>query len=282
MWNKETTDHKQPLFACLPWYDLTEIQPNNDRLWQSIAKQLRANRVADIPDTLDRMSDYQSQWGSPNLLLGQACGYDVFCANEHALQIVGAPRYRFSGCSGVSYRSYVIVKNSSRYKTLEDLRHTRCVINSPRSHSGMNVLQSMVASLAVDGRFFDSIQISGAHERSMQMISAGNADVAAIDCITFGLLQQHRPEALQNMRIICETHAQTAPPYVTSAQTSQRDIGILLESMQAAVTQLAAEDRAALGLIAIEPATLASYEGIGKLQRHAEDSDYTELHYHIQ
>lgn len=263
--------------ACLPWYDLAETQDATDRLWRGIAQSLVARGVNRVPAELDRRADYETQWHSRELLLGQACGYDVYCANDYKLQVVGVPRYAMPGCDGKRYRSFVIVRDDASYASIEDLRGARCVINSPRSHSGMNVLQALVAPLADEGRFFGGVQISGAHERSLDLIRLGHADVAAIDCITYGLLMRHRPEALAPTRIVHHTDALTAPPYVTSAGTSADMIAILFAAIKSGIAGLSGADRSDLGLAGIEAVTLDDYQGIGALADRAQQARYTEL-----
>ncbi len=263
--------------ACLPWYDLPETQKITDRLWFEIAKSLRAEGMVQVPERLDRRADYQSQWQEPGLLLGQACGYDVYCENDHALQIVGAPRYRLRGCEGPRYRSFVVVHKNSTYKSLMDLKDARCVINSPRSHSGMNVLQSLIAPLSDNGHFFGGVQISGAHQNSLKMIASRAADVAAIDCITFGLLAKHRPDSISATRIIHETDALTAPPYVTGSNTDARLVPVLRRAIQGAIATLTERDRDDLGLEGVEAARMEDYHDIGAIQALADQHCYVEL-----
>jgi ABC-type phosphate/phosphonate transport system substrate-binding protein len=44
----------------------------------------------------------------------------------------------------------------------------------------------------------------------------GEADVAAIDCVTHTLLRRYRPQFLSGTRILGPTDPMPAPPYVTS------------------------------------------------------------------
>lgn len=265
------------LIACLPWYDLAETQDTTDRLWNHIAADLRQRGIEGVPKSLDRRADYRSQWQDPMLLLGQACGYDVYCANDHDLQVVAVPRYSMQGCEDTRYRSFVMVRDDSNYESLEDLVGARCVINSPRSHSGMNVLQSMVAPLSCNGTYFESVSVSGAHEESLAMIREDHADVAAIDCITYGLLKKHRPEALSTMRIVHQTTALTAPPYVTGARTDPAMLPILREAIATAITALDTQQRFDLGLLGVERVELADYQGVEELRKDAQHLGYNEL-----
>lgn len=263
--------------ACLPWYDFAEIQPLNDRLWTLIAASLRERGLPSVPASLDRRTDYRAQWREPGLLLGQACGYDVLIANEHSLQIVGVPHYAMKGCEAGKYRSFIIVRDDSNHGSLEDLEGARCVINSPRSHSGMNVLQALIAPLAKSGRFFGSVAVSGAHEYSLAMIEDGRADVASIDCITYGLLEKHRPSSLRRIRVIQKTALHAAPPFVTGHDTPAQVVDILREAIRRAISQLSSSDRMAIGLNDISSADSSDYHTMYEYLELAQRVGYREL-----
>jgi ABC-type phosphate/phosphonate transport system substrate-binding protein len=89
-------------------------------------------------------------------------------------------------------------------------------VNGFNSYSGTGSLRALVAPLSRNGRFFGKIKVSGAHVRSIEMVRAGEADVAAIDCVTYTLLGRYRPLHLAGTRILVPTDPVPAPPYVTS------------------------------------------------------------------
>jgi hypothetical protein len=89
-------------------------------------------------------------------------------------------------------------------------------VNGFNSYSGTGSLRALVAPLSRDGRFFGTVKVSGAHVRSVEMVRAGEADVAAIDCVTYTLLGRYRPSCLSGVRILAPTDPVPAPPYVTS------------------------------------------------------------------
>jgi ABC-type phosphate/phosphonate transport system substrate-binding protein len=214
--------------ASLPWYDLREVHDAHDALWDRLARRLRDARLPDVPSQLERNLDYVTQWHSGRLLLGQACGYDVATWQSETLQIVATPRFGFDGCEGHQYRSFVVVHRDDAAQTLDELRGRRCAINGETSHSGMNALQRLLGDRSRD-EFFARVVVSGAHEHSARMVSGGEADVAAIDCITYGLLAKHRPTAVADLRILCETDRAPAPPFVTAASTSREEVETLRE-----------------------------------------------------
>lgn len=40
---------------------------------------------------------------------------------------------------------------------------------------------------------------SGSHRQSLRELQQENADIAAIDCVTYALLQRHQPQALAGL-----------------------------------------------------------------------------------
>ena len=199
-----------------------------------------------------------SQWHSGRLLLGQACGYDVATWQSRTLRVLGAPHFGFEGCEGAQYRSFVVVREQSPARSLSDLRGARCVINTETSHSGMNTLRTLVEPLRASGSFFGALKVSGAHERSVAMVASGEADVAAIDCITYGLLQKHRPGALESLRVIGESDLAPAPPFVTSASTSLEEAAALRAALSEVIAE-AAPAWAALRLTGLSPLPVGAY-----------------------
>ncbi len=264
--------------ASLPWYDLEELRPATDRLWLALGRQFRQAGMSRVPGHLNREVAYERQWTSPDFLFGQACGYDVRMAYADHLQAVATPCYEVPGCAGSNYRSFVVVRSSSRYESIEQLRGKRCVINTPTSHSGMNVLRALVAPLHCEGRFFRSVSRSGAHQRSLQMIRRGQVDVAAIDCITWALLEACRPGELEGTRIIHQTGLVPAPPYVTARNTPPRVVAIMRQAMRAVFElQETAAARQTLRIGGLEFLPDDAYGPIESLQSLADDHNYHEI-----
>jgi ABC-type phosphate/phosphonate transport system substrate-binding protein len=203
--------------ASLPMYDIAEAQRATDALWDALRQAFEREGVADVPRVLTRDLPVISQWGAPNLFFTQCCGYDVVFGFSSALALLGVPRYADeTGCSDLGYRSVVIVREDSPVAALADLRGATCAVNGFNSYSGTGSLRALVAPLSREGRFFREIRVSGAHVRSIEMVRAGEADVAAIDCVTHTLLRRYRPQFLAGTRILLPTDPMPAPPYVIS------------------------------------------------------------------
>jgi len=265
------------LFASLPWYDLTEIRSSTDALWSRLAHSLRKRGLRHVPAALNREIPHEAQWRSGQLLFSQSCGYDVL-VRANQLRILATPVYTPTPCLGGNYSSMIVVRADSRFECLEDLRGSTCVINTPTSHSGMNVLRALFAPMSRNGRFFESVWRTGSHEASLMMIARGWADVAAIDCITYALLQRHRPRALRGIRVLCCSSRFPAPPYVVGSQISEGDVHQIREAL---AETLAAPDmrgvKDALLIKEVVDLPLRSYQSIADLERRTLESEYSEV-----
>ena len=70
---------------------------------------------------------------------------------------------------------------------------------------------------APGSRFFGRQIITGSHAGSLEAIEAREADIAAIDVVTYNLIKRSMPEALGSFRVLGRTPRAPAPPYVTSS-----------------------------------------------------------------
>src|SRR5262249_9918497 len=203
--------------ASLPMYDLPELHAATDAWWQGLARAFRREGIADVPDGLDRRQCYRDAWLARDLLFSQTCGYPLVHALAGRVELVATPSYGAEGCEGSNYCSLVIVRADSTVGAIEDLRGLRCAINGHDSQSGYNTLRALVATVAKEGRFFGSVAVSGSHMASLAIVASGQADVAAVDCVTHGLLARYRPQALAGTRVLCRTASAPSLPYVTRA-----------------------------------------------------------------
>ena len=219
--------------ASLPMYDFPELREATDAWWKGVTKHMRLRGIADTPDALTRNRSLDSLWRNEKLLFSQCCGFDVMNSYKDHLSVLMVSNWDVEQCSTGQYCSFVVVHEGNDAKDLSELKGSVAVINGKESHSGMNALFSTVQPFSEEGKFFKAIHISGAHADSLRYVQTGQADVAAIDAVTFTLLQQYRPTAVEGLRVLCQTKPAPALPYVTSIHTP-------LAKQQAMQTALAA------------------------------------------
>jgi len=260
MWHR---DAMRPV--SLPMYDA-------DRgavaaFWRGVAAALRRREVDSVADHPAWPDDLGAHWLDARLLLSQSCGYPLVTSLAGRVQLVGAFRYTADGCDGVRYRSQLVVRRDDPARSIEDCRGRVVAFNSSESQSGYHALLSVVAPLADGGRFFARAVASGSHRRSIEAVQRGEADVAAIDCVSFAAM---RREGWVHVRVIGQTEAAPGLPLITSAETSADDLAALRDALHEACADPALADvRCALFIDGFETLPFAAYDDILAMRRRA-------------
>lgn len=226
------------LAVSLPMYGVNHQQV--ELFWLALRDTLQQLGMAEVPQALSWPQDLLAHWQSPDLLLSQTCGYPLV-AMLPQVQLVGTYHYRVEGCSGANYSSWLVVRDNEPGERLEDFRDRVAAYNSLDSQSGYNSLLALIAPLARQGRFFRQAIASGAHYESIKMIHSGQADIAAIDCVSFALLKRARPQAVAGLKIIGRTAAVPGLPLITSASTTPQQLALLRAAASAMVSDPASE-----------------------------------------
>ena len=268
----------EPWVAALPMYDLVELKPATDRFWQALRDRLDQAGIADLPQTLSRPDRLTEFWCQPNLLLSQTCGYPLVTELQDAVQLVATPVYSAPGCEGSNYRSVIIVRASAKFCNLGELRGGICAINTDDSHSGMNILRAELASFLPLTPFFSNVRVTGGHAASLAAIQNGEADIAAIDCVTFALLARWRPEAVSGLRILAWTQAAPALPIITNRHTSMHVLHEIRRALDAVMGDPALQTiRQMLLLERFEVLTWRDYAAIIAIEQAAIEGGYPVL-----
>jgi len=264
--------------VSLPMYELPEVAAATDAWWQAIARAMRREGIADVPDSLLRGQDYMAPWVRPDLLFSQSCGYPFTHKFRDSLDYLATPCYAAEGCEGANYSSFVIVRSDDPAQTLADLRGCRCVVNGTHSHSGYNILRAMLAPLARGAAFFGEVKTSGGHCASINMVIEGAADVAAVDGVTLALVAQHRPKMRAALRSIAQSPLAPGLPYVTTRGTASDVVSRMRQGLLSALQDPAArEAREQLLIKDIEVLKDSAYAAIDKFETDAIAAGYPEV-----
>ncbi len=253
--------------ASLPMYDLPEIRGALDGLWDGLARHLRREGVADVPDRIVHDRPFRALWNDPDLRFSQCCGYDLVNGYAETLQPVATPHYDAPECEGCEYASVIVVREDCLATDFSGMHGAVCVINEHDSHSGMNALRALVAPASRGGRFFSKVETSGAHTASVEMVGNGGADIAAIDCVTYALLERHRPAALSGVRKLGRTERAPSLPYVTRSTVDADTVARMRTALNRTFADPSlATVREALLLKDIEVISVAAYQRITAFQ----------------
>jgi ABC-type phosphate/phosphonate transport system substrate-binding protein len=267
-------------------YDFPQLRAAHDALWGAVAQRLHSAELRDVPRELTRNVGHTEVWRDPSLLFAQGCEYPLAKSFAGRVRLVATPMYSASGCEGARYRSAIVVRGSAvdsdddacargGFATLADLRGRRCAINELESNSGMNLLRAAVAPLATGGRFFGSVAVSGSHLRSVEMVAAGEADVASVDCVSFELFQRLYPAVVRELRVLCWTPTSPCLPFITARSASDATVGALRSALADVFddSRLApARERLLLTGVDLEPRE--EFDEVLALERAAVDAGY--------
>ncbi len=264
--------------ASLPMYDLPTLRPATERWWRGLAGHLRAAGIDGVPERLHTNDDPMTLWRDPELLLSQTCGYPLTHALSGHLQLIATPVYRAPGCDGACYASVILVHKASGAERLDELRGRVCAYNSCVSQSGYNVLRAMIAPLAGGPPFFERVLPTGSHGESARAVGQRRADVCAIDCVTYALMQRYVPALLAGTRTLTWSPKAPGLPYVTRVGLDSET----LVRMRAALTQALADPtlagaRDALLIADMVELPLAAYDAIPAMEADARQLGYPAL-----
>ena len=203
--------------------------------------------------------DLLSHWQRDDVLLSQTCGYPLMTTLSE-VQTVGCFHYLAPGCEGIHYRSLLVAREADRGKTLADFRGRRAVCNAVDSQSGYNALRYKVAQLPGAGRFFAYVAVSGSHRQSLAELQQEKADLAAIDCVTYALLQRHQPALLTGLAVIGQSPLSPGLPLITARQTPVKTVVLLQAALRQLVNDVRYQERCAAALIGgFSPVTRQAY-----------------------
>jgi ABC-type phosphate/phosphonate transport system substrate-binding protein len=217
--------------AALPMYDFPELRDAHDAFWAALADRLNAAGLSDVPLTLTRNLAPFDVWRHPALLFAQGCEYPLAKSYADYVKLVASPRYSAPGCEGADYRSAIVVREQDVGASLAHFRRRRCTVNELDSNSGMNLLRAAVAPLAAGGRFFESVVVSGSHRRSVEMVASGEADVAAVDCVSLAHFRRLYPLVAGKLRVLSWTPASPSLPFITARSASDATVQVLRSAL---------------------------------------------------
>lgn len=240
------------MIATLPMYDRAELAPATDRYWAAIRDGLRAAGMA-APDALSPgADDLWPLWTAPDLVLAQTCGLPYRTRLHGKVTLVGTPDFALAGCPPGYYCS-VLVARADDMRSFEGLAAGRLAYNDALSQSGWAAAHSHLAGLGLALR---PTLCCGGHRRSAQAVAEGRADLAAIDAVTWRLMQRHDGGLTDTLREVARTAPTPGLPYITALG---HDPAVLFAAIAAALAGLADDDRQALGLRGLVMIPAAAY-----------------------
>jgi len=215
---------------------------------------------------------------APELWFGHTCGYPLMTRLRRQVAPFCVPLFDVPGTDDRLYSSRIIVAADSTIESIIDSRGRVAAINNPDSNSGMNVLRNAVAQVHGGGDFFARVLTTGGHLHSLQAVAEGAADIAAIDCVSYQLIEDWRPELCARVRIIADSVQTCGLPLVMPhARLAQTDTGALIASLNEALASSAGRVAGTLHLAGFAGVTLDDYRSILEVEQYAVERGYPTL-----
>jgi ABC-type phosphate/phosphonate transport system substrate-binding protein len=126
-------------------------------------------------------------------------------------------------------------------RTLPEFRTARFAYNEGLSQSGWAAPQNHAATMGF--QFHPNLE-TGAHLLSAQAVAEGRADLAAIDALTWRMIQRWEPMAAK-LREVARTAPTPGLPFIAAKGA---DTEAVFQALVTAVDRLSPEDRDALSL----------------------------------
>jgi ABC-type phosphate/phosphonate transport system substrate-binding protein len=229
------------MIASLGMYDFGAAMAANDRLWALIRTGLRGRGIA-APDALVRgEAAYWDAWAAPDLLLSQACGYPFRARLHGRVTYVGTPDFGVEGCPSGHYRSVFVARADDPRRQLIEFGGARFAYNEALSQSGWAAPQTHLARLGIT---LPPRLETGGHRLSAAAVAEGRADIAALDAVTFAIMQSE-DAVVARLKVVAMTDPTPGLPYITAAG---RDPQPIFDAVSEAFAALDPGDRATLRL----------------------------------
>ena len=261
-----------PRFVALGMYAFTEQQQSS---WQQLFTRFcELSGVAGGSVMLSFDHD-PARLREPGLWFGHTCGYPLMTQLKDYVSPFCVPLFDVPGSDGRFYSSRIIVAANSDIDNIEASRGCVAVMNNPDSNSGMNVLRHAVAGVSDSEQFFASVVTSGGHLHSLEAIANGSADIAAIDCVSYQLIEDWRPQLCADIRIIGDSVKTCGLPLVmTHADIAARDTGAMIENLNQALELCDDVVRDTLHLTGFAAVQLDDYRSIVEIEQYAVKRGY--------
>jgi len=268
-------DTTRARFIACGMYAFTAAQ---QAAWQQLFDRFAELALVD-EDGIEVRFDHDPQLLlEPDLWFGHTCGYPLMTRLQQHVSPFCVPLFDVPGTDDRFYSSRIIAAADSAIESIVDSRGRVAAMNNPDSNSGMNVLRHAVAQVHEGGDFFSRVKTTGGHLYSLQAVAEGAADIAAIDCVSYQLIEDWRPELCARLRVIADSVKTCGLPLVMShAAIADADTGKLNAMLNEALAGCSSEVADTLHLCGFAEVTLDDYRSILEAEQYAVERGYPQL-----
>lgn len=195
--------------------------------------------IAQVAEEADVALDYvphpapqplEHLWSRPDLGAVQMCGYPIAMQLAKVVALAAPiPAAPWAGGRAV-YRSDLIVRADSPYKSLEDTFGGRVGWTVAHSHSGFNALRHHLLRHRGADRpmlYRESVGNLITARRILDSVLDGTIDVGPLDAYWHMLIAKYRPELTAGLRVLQSTDLAPMPAFVAATAVPADAVGRL-------------------------------------------------------
>lgn len=202
--------------AQLNWYLFDQTAPVFTSFWGYIRQELAKHGITAAAELWDPSHTALSLARQNTLLLGQMCSLTFSTCQPGMPFYIGSYILDDTDVIPGYYRSVIIVSDNLKSLGLDDCEPGRleAAISEPDSFSGRFALYQALQNSFMPCKFA-KITYTGAHLDTLLAVASGKADIGAIDCLTWKILQTILPEQVAQVHIAGHSPQMPGPPLVT-------------------------------------------------------------------
>jgi ABC-type phosphate/phosphonate transport system substrate-binding protein len=182
----------------------------------------------------------EALWARPDLGCVLMCGYPVALRLAPVVPLA-APIPRAAWANGKPrYRSDLIVRADSPYRTLEDSFDGRAGWTVEHSHSGFNAFRHHLLAYRSAERpvLYRSMTPNLVTARNvLDAVRDGRIDIGPLDSYWHMLIRRHQPALTEDIRVLDATEQATLPAFVAASSTAPATIAALRRAFAQASRQ---------------------------------------------
>ena len=233
--------------------------------WQFVRSYLEEQGIETGSNLYDAKSNTISLAREGRLMLGQMCGLNFSRYRKELPGYIGSFILAEEGVPEGYYHSVIIASKKLEKISIDDLpiNELRAAISEKDSYSGRFALYQALGG-SPNLCAFGEVSYTGAHRGTLAAISCGQADIGAIDCLTWHMLQSACPEQVTKVKVIGTSRPVPAPPLVSGLAEHSEKLVLLKKAIKAAFK----EDKLSagmknIGILGCKPLTRAHYDIFG-------------------
>jgi len=234
-----------------------------EALWTSIGDEL-ANTDVEVPAELTFDVPLWDIWQDKNLLVGYTCGWPYISRLKDQVSLIGRFDFGLENCPAGYYESVYIGRNGMEpeiiYAAMLTDELMSVAVNGLDSQSGFRAFRDLLGEDPNEVLAADQLVHSGSHRDSIIAVANGDADIAAIDAVTWRYALDFEPAA-KEVVVLGNSNPVPGLPLITSVENHNL-VDQLFKAVNAAVSKPGKAHEKSLGI-----------KGFGR----AEPSDYLSL-----